>query len=67
MVEKIIVHDEYDSMDSWRHDIALISIDREFVMTSLLSHVPLESANTEIPAESLAIVSGWGRLSVKTT
>ncbi|KAK0181219.1 hypothetical protein PV327_003521 [Microctonus hyperodae] len=61
-VEKIIIHEKYDSYDSWRNDIALIKVKTEFVANSVLSFVPLPTPSQEIPAESVAVVSGWGRL-----
>lgn len=62
--KEIIVHSEYDVFDSWRNDIALIEIEGEFITTALLNYVQLANANQKIPAESPAIVSGWGRTSV---
>ncbi|XP_044016686.1 chymotrypsin-2-like [Aphidius gifuensis] len=62
--KEIIVHSEYDVLDSWRNDIALVAIEGEFITTALLNYVQLANANQKIPAESPAIVSGWGRTSV---
>ncbi|KAK0181221.1 hypothetical protein PV327_003523 [Microctonus hyperodae] len=61
-VEKIIIHEDYTPDDSWRNDIALIKIKSEFNISSILNYVSLPFLHQKIPAGSIAIVSGWGRL-----
>ncbi|KAK0094375.1 hypothetical protein PV326_011081 [Microctonus aethiopoides] len=61
-VEKIIVHENYTESDSWINDIALIKVESEFSISSILNYVSLPLSHEKIPAGSIAIVSGWGRL-----
>ncbi|XP_033351311.1 chymotrypsin-2-like [Bombus vosnesenskii] len=59
---KFIVHDEYNPSDSWINDIALIKVNKPFEIGPQLNYVPLPEANRNIPDNSRAIVSGWGRI-----
>lgn len=61
-VEKIIVHENYTPSDSWINDIALIKVKSEFAISSILNYVSLPLSHEKIPAGSIAIVSGWGKL-----
>ncbi|XP_063983900.1 chymotrypsin-2-like [Diachasmimorpha longicaudata] len=62
LVEKIIVHEKYDASDSWKNDIALLRVKGNFVVSSTLNFVPMPSPGMAVPADSPAIVSGWGNL-----
>ncbi|XP_015108639.1 trypsin-1 [Diachasma alloeum] len=62
LVEKIIVHEGYNAADSWKNDIALLRVKGQFVVSSTLNFVPLPSLEMVVPADSPAIVSGWGNL-----
>ncbi|CAK9825264.1 TRYP7 [Anthophora retusa] len=59
---KVIIHEKYSPPNNWINDIALIKVDRPFDLNSQVSTVPLPRLNETIPAGSVAIVSGWGRL-----
>nr|XP_012218723.1 PREDICTED: chymotrypsin-2-like [Linepithema humile] len=61
-VTKIIVHEKYDSSDSWINDIALLRVENEFKKTSTLQFVPLPPRDFVVNANDVATVSGWGRL-----
>ncbi|XP_018394859.1 PREDICTED: trypsin-1-like [Cyphomyrmex costatus] len=61
-VVKIIVHEEYDSLNSWINDIALLQVETPFVISTTVGHVPLPPKGYEIKTNDIAIVSGWGRL-----
>ncbi|XP_043784377.1 chymotrypsin-2-like [Apis laboriosa] len=62
-VHKIFIHEKYNSLDSWKNDIALLKVKTPFVQSNLISFVPLPSPNDTIKTNDLAIVSGWGKLS----
>ncbi|XP_044016675.1 trypsin-1-like [Aphidius gifuensis] len=59
-VKKIIIHKKYNPNDSWRNDIALLLVQDKFLLTSILAFVPLTKPKEIIPANSVAVVSGWG-------
>ncbi|KAG8041998.1 hypothetical protein G9C98_007306, partial [Cotesia typhae] len=61
-VIKVIVHERYNPSDSWRNDIALLKVKEVFIESEVVSFVPLPSPNQEVPSNSVAVVSGWGRL-----
>ncbi|KAG8041997.1 hypothetical protein G9C98_007305, partial [Cotesia typhae] len=61
-VAEITVHEKYNSSDSWKNDIALIKIKGRFEISAVLKFVPLPIPNQDIPAESVAVISGWGTL-----
>ncbi|XP_076618975.1 trypsin-1-like [Colletes latitarsis] len=61
-VLKIIVHEKYNASDSWKNDIALLKVDRPFVTSKQIANVPLPPPNQSIAANTVATVSGWGRL-----
>ncbi|XP_076301532.1 chymotrypsin-2-like [Lasioglossum baleicum] len=61
-IVKIITHENYNSRDSWKNDIALLKVEKPFSKSKLISFVPLPSANDVIQPNSQATVSGWGRL-----
>ncbi|XP_076179603.1 transmembrane protease serine 9-like [Ptiloglossa arizonensis] len=61
-VKKIIIHELYNSSDSWKNDIALLKVDKEFIKSKQISFVPLPLANQSTPVNQVATVSGWGRL-----
>ncbi|XP_076647194.1 trypsin-1-like [Halictus rubicundus] len=61
-VVKIIMHEQYNSRDSWKNDIALLKVEKPFSRSKLISFVPLASANDAVQPNSMATVSGWGRL-----
>lgn len=63
-VIKVIVHERYNPRDSWRNDIALLKVKEVFIESEIVSFVPLPSPNQEVPSNSVAVVSGWGRLMV---
>lgn len=65
-VDKVIVHDGWNVTDSFIHDIALLRIEDEFELSSVLGFVPLPRPHEVVPAGSPAVVSGWGVLSVST-
>ncbi|XP_053975998.1 trypsin-1-like [Hylaeus volcanicus] len=59
-VEKIIVHEKYNSRDSWINDVALIKVKTRFVTSTRVAPVPLPKATDVIPVNAPAVVSGWG-------
>ncbi|XP_071859195.1 chymotrypsin-2-like [Bombus fervidus] len=59
---KFIVHAKYDPYNNWINDIALIKVNKPFETGPHLSFVSLPQANQNIPDNSRAIVSGWGRI-----
>ncbi|XP_043262965.1 trypsin-like [Colletes gigas] len=59
-VETIILHENYNSRDSWINDIALLKVKTPFVLNKNISPVPLPEANEDVPTMTQAIVSGWG-------
>ncbi|KAH0539798.1 hypothetical protein KQX54_008120 [Cotesia glomerata] len=61
-VAEIIIHEKYNPSDSWKNDIALIKIEDRFEVSAVLKFVPLPIPNQDIPAESVAVISGWGTL-----
>ncbi|CAK9805104.1 Mite allergen Der p 3 [Anthophora plagiata] len=61
-VVKIIIHEKYDSLDSWKNDIALLKVKEPFVKSKKITAVRLPSADDVINANDIATVSGWGRL-----
>lgn len=61
-VHKIIIHEKYNYSDSWKNDIALLKV-TPFVLSNLISLVPLPSPDDIIKPNDVATVSGWGRLS----
>lgn len=61
-VIKIIVHKKYNPIDSWRHDIALLKVKNAFNISDVMNFVTLPNPNEEVPQNSIAVVSGWGRL-----
>ncbi|XP_031838671.1 chymotrypsin-2-like [Nomia melanderi] len=61
-VLKIIMHEKYNSLDSWINDIALLKVEKPFVKSKLISFVPLVSENDVVNPNEVATVSGWGRL-----
>ncbi|XP_076748619.1 trypsin-1-like [Xylocopa sonorina] len=61
-VKKIIVHENYDEDNSWLNDIALLKVETPFVKSNQVAFVPLPLSDADIPANTLATVSGWGRL-----
>ncbi|XP_076179604.1 chymotrypsin-2 [Ptiloglossa arizonensis] len=63
-VEKIIVHEKYDSRDSWVNDIALIKVKTPFPKTRNVSPVTLPKVDEIIPNDTPAVVSGWGDINL---
>ncbi|CAL7944838.1 unnamed protein product [Xylocopa violacea] len=61
-VTKIIIHENYEARNSWLNDIALLKVETPFVKSSQVAFVPLPTNNEDIPANTVATVSGWGRL-----
>nr|XP_033322627.1 trypsin-1-like [Megalopta genalis] len=61
-VVKIIMHERYNSKDSWKNDIALLKVEKPFEESKLIAFVPLPSANDVVNPNEVATVSGWGRL-----
>ncbi|KOC69515.1 Trypsin-1 [Habropoda laboriosa] len=61
-VVKVIVHEKYDSSDSWINDIALLKVDKPFVKSKNVDFVRLPSPDVVIAPNQIARVSGWGRL-----
>ncbi|XP_057318534.1 chymotrypsin-2-like [Microplitis mediator] len=61
-VMKIVVHEKYNGMDSGRHDIALLKVKKAFHVSDVMNFVTLPNPSEEIPQDSIAVVSGWGRL-----
>ncbi|XP_078052115.1 transmembrane protease serine 9-like [Augochlora pura] len=61
-VIKIIMHEKYNSADSWKNDIALLKVEKPFQKSKLVAFVPLPNANDVISPNEVATVSGWGRL-----
>lgn len=57
-------------INNWHHEtnsiimLYLLQVKTPFVQSKLISFVPLPSPNDTIKTNDLAIVSGWGRLSV---
>ncbi|XP_017797661.1 PREDICTED: trypsin-7-like [Habropoda laboriosa] len=60
--EKIVKHEKYNPSNNWINDIALIKVKTPFVPSSQISFVPLPRLNEAVSANSVAVVSGWGRL-----
>ncbi|XP_044576316.1 trypsin-1-like [Cotesia glomerata] len=58
----VIVHEKYNERDSWRNDIALLKVKDVFIESAVVSFVSLPSPSQEVPSNSVAVVSGWGRL-----
>ncbi|XP_003705839.1 trypsin-1 [Megachile rotundata] len=63
-VVKIISHEQYNENDSWKNDIALLKVEKPFVKSKQIAFVPLPSKSDVIHANDIAVVSGWGRLSL---
>ncbi|XP_077256103.1 chymotrypsin-2-like isoform X1 [Temnothorax americanus] len=61
-VEKIIIHEEYNSANSYINDIALLKVKQPFVKSYKVGHVPLPPKGHTVKANDVAVVSGWGRL-----
>ncbi|XP_018311475.1 chymotrypsin-2-like [Mycetomoellerius zeteki] len=61
-VIKIIIHEEYDALNSWINDIALLQVETPFIISTTVGHVPLPPKDYVVKANDIAIVSGWGRL-----
>lgn len=61
-VQEIIVHEQYNPSDSWKNDIALLKVKTPFVKSAHLDFVPLPSEGDYAKGNSVAVVSGWGRL-----
>ncbi|XP_031838672.1 chymotrypsin-2-like [Nomia melanderi] len=63
-VEKMIVHEKFSMEDSFINDIALLKVKTPFSISPRVSTVPLPKMSDVIPADTPAIVSGWGALAV---
>ncbi|OAD54219.1 Trypsin-7, partial [Eufriesea mexicana] len=61
-IEKIHVHERYNSTDAWVNDIALVKVQNRFVQSFLMSFVPMPTAGEVVIANDSAIVSGFGTL-----
>ncbi|XP_043277368.1 trypsin-1-like [Venturia canescens] len=59
---KITVHAEYNKHDSWVNDIALIKVDTDFHYSKTVANVVLPIQGFSVPEDSIATVTGWGRL-----
>lgn len=66
MVTDIMIHADYDARNSWINDIALVKVNEPFVVTRTISYVPLPEPGQEVPAASVAVVSGWGSVKVSS-
>ncbi|XP_011863837.1 PREDICTED: trypsin-1-like [Vollenhovia emeryi] len=61
-VEKIIVHKDYNEINSWINDIALLKVKTPFKESSTMKRVPLPPKGHVVKANDIAVVSGWGNL-----
>lgn len=61
-IAKIIVHENYNSADSWINDIALLKVKTPFVRSAHVSFVSLPGPKDVAKGGEVAVVSGWGRL-----
>ncbi|XP_050454706.1 trypsin-7-like isoform X2 [Cataglyphis hispanica] len=61
-IESSYVHKEYDENNSWFNDIALLKLKTPFKFSTLISPVVLPEQNQIVKTNSIAIVSGYGRL-----
>ncbi|XP_018054743.1 PREDICTED: chymotrypsin-2-like [Atta colombica] len=61
-VIKIIIHEEYDSLNSWINDIALLQVETPFIISKTVGFVPLPPKGFNVKVNDVAVVSGWGRL-----
>ncbi|XP_012529671.2 trypsin-1-like [Monomorium pharaonis] len=59
-VKKIIVHEGYDSSNSWINDIALLKVKNPFRISATVSYVPLPPKDFVVKGNDIAVVSGWG-------
>ncbi|XP_012529670.2 chymotrypsin-2 [Monomorium pharaonis] len=59
-VTKIIVHEEYDSSNSWINDIALLKVKIPFVISATVAYVSLLPKDYVVKANDIAVASGWG-------
>ncbi|XP_023246672.1 trypsin-1-like [Copidosoma floridanum] len=64
-VEKIIVHSKFTSKGSFENDIGLVEVKTPFQFSFILQPVLLPTLDEEVATNSIAIVSGWGRLGGK--
>jgi len=62
LIESSYIHEEYDPTNSWINDIALIKLKSPFSFSSLVSAVKLPRQNETTDANTVTIVSGFGRL-----
>jgi trypsin len=62
-VKEIIRHEKYDPSNSWINDIALIRVFSSFTPTSYVGFVTLPEQDETVQEETMARVSGFGRLS----
>ncbi|GAB1865438.1 Trypsin-7 [Camponotus japonicus] len=61
-IESSYIHEGYDSNNSWINDIALLKLKSPFNFSALVSPVVLPKQNQTVKANSIAVVSGYGRL-----
>ncbi|KAL6435846.1 hypothetical protein ACFW04_005604 [Cataglyphis niger] len=61
-IESSYVHEEYDENNSWFNDIALLKLKSPFKFSTLISPVVLPEQNQIVKTNSIATVSGYGRL-----
>ncbi|KAJ8683977.1 hypothetical protein QAD02_019769 [Eretmocerus hayati] len=60
--QEIIAHKEYTPLLFYKNDIALIKLKSPLKYSNVVQPVTLPKPHAKIPAQSPAIVSGWGRL-----
>ncbi|KAM8969189.1 transmembrane protease serine 11B [Sarcophilus harrisii] len=63
-VKTIIIHEGYRSASLW-NDIALVQLVKEVKFTSSVRSICLPEATQDFSAGDMAVVTGWGRLSMK--
>ncbi|KAL0111980.1 hypothetical protein PUN28_013305 [Cardiocondyla obscurior] len=63
MINNIIIHEGYNSIDSWVNDIALIRVMTPFTTSGDIGFVTLPEQDETVEEGAVARVSGFGRLS----